>query len=196
MPKMTINQSIILRSKIALIFIFLFFVSSCNNSNPKKENALSSKELEFIKEQNDWDSSSEMVKKITHSAHGIVRGVQWGQKLEQIKESVELSEVQPNQGKSFTQYLDDSDLNFVDITYSIAEDQKVSQITLDVFLENQEEVGNLNKELINYLNVKFGDSQNVNKKTVWNKNKNTQIILEDVSTSKDPGIKLIFSKKN
>ena len=41
-------------------------------------------------------------------------------------------------------------------------------------------------------------SKNVNNgnKIIWEKDKKTLVILQDVSTVKDPGIKLVFSKKD
>jgi hypothetical protein len=81
------------------------------------------------------------------SPKGLIRGVDWGLSLNDLKETVELSEVQPSQGKSYTQYLDDSDLNFVDITYLQREGQSIHEISLDIFLENKEDVTELIKEL-------------------------------------------------
>ena len=172
---------------------FLFF---CGESNSTKDKALSSVQKNALQQQKMWDSSSELFKKITKSSNGIIRGVDFGQDLQEIKEVVEVSEVQPELGKSFTQFLDDSDLNFVDITYQTNSDQKITQITLDVFLDESKEVGDLLLEFKSYFDLKFGKSQMSDNKYQWLQNKNTQVILEDVSTSKDPGIKMIFSKKN
>jgi predicted nucleic acid-binding protein len=171
----------------------LFF---CGESNSTKDKALSSVQKNAFEQQKIWDSSSELFKKITKSSNGIIRSVNWGQDLQDIKEVVEVSEVQPEQGKSFTQFLDDSDLNFVDITYQTNADQKITQITLDVFLDESKEVGDLFLEFKSYFDLKFGKSQMSDNKYQWLQNKNTQVILEDVSTSKDPGINMIFSKKN
>jgi len=181
-----------------LIFLgsFVCLFVSCNNSNTDSEKSLNSLEQKKALEEKSWDLSSELFKKITKSSSGIIRGVNWGQDLRDIKEVVEVSEVQPDQGKSFTQFLDDSDLNFVDITYQTNSDQKITQITLDVFLDERKEVGDLLQEFKNYFDVKFGKNQIADNKYQWMRNKNTQVTLEDVSTSKDPGIKLVFSKKN
>jgi hypothetical protein len=65
-----------------------------------------------------------------------------------------------------------------------------------VFLDESKEVGDLLLEFKSYFDLKFGRSQLSDNKYQWLQNKNTQVILEDVSTSKDPGIKMIFSKKN
>ncbi len=181
--------------KIFLLFVLGFvFCMSCSQSDKQAEKSLSANELALIEQQKAWEKSSDLVKKITHSSKGLIRGVHWGQSLSDIKETVELSEVQPNQGKSFTQYLDDSDLNFVDITYLHGEGQLINEITLDIFLEEREDVTQLITDLTEYFNVKFGKSLVKGVKINWTSYKNTQIQLEDVSTSKDPGIKVVFKK--
>jgi len=167
---------------------------SCNQSNKQSEKVLTANDLTLIMQQKAWEESSDFVKKITMSPKGLIRGVDWGLSLNDLKETVELSEVQPNQGKSYTQYLDDSDLNFVDITYLQREGQSIHEISLDIFLENKEDVTELIKELSDFLNLKFGKSNVLGSKVIWSKYKNTQIQLEDVSTSKDLGIKVVFKK--
>ncbi|MHA8051406.1 hypothetical protein V7S79_09815 [Aquirufa sp. ROCK-SH2] len=169
-------------------------INACSQSDKKADKVLSPEELTRIKEQQAWESSSNLVKNITHSSKGLIRGVSWGQSLTNLKETVELSEVQPSQGKSFTQYLDDSDLNFVDITYLQNDKQLIHEITLDIFLEDKKEVTQLITDLKDYFNLKFGESNRSGSKVIWSNYKNTRIDLEDVSTSKDPGIKVIFKK--
>jgi hypothetical protein len=184
-------------SNLVIFQLFLFsvvFFMSCNQSNKQSEKVLTANDLTLIMQQKAWEESSDFVKKITMSPKGLIRGVDWGLSLNDLKETVELSEVQPSQGKSYTQYLDDSDLNFVDITYLQREGQSIHEISLDIFLENKEDVTELIKELSDFLNLKFGKSNVLGSKVIWSKYKNTQIQLEDVSTSKDLGIKVVFKK--
>ena len=49
-----------------------------------------------------------------------------------------------------------------------------------------------NASVVKYLDAKFGPSEANGKSVLWTKNKNTRIELENVSTLKDPGIKLSF----
>jgi hypothetical protein len=44
-----------------------------------------------------------------------------------------------------------------------------------------------------YLDAKFGPSEIKGKEINWTKNNNTRIHLENVSTPKDPGIKISFT---
>lgn len=191
---MSIKSAISSINKFQFFLIAFFMINACSQSDKKADKVLSPEELTRIKEQEAWDSSSDLVKKITNSSEGLIRGVSWSQNLDNLKETVELSEVQPSQGKSFTQYLDDSDLNFVDITYLQGNDRLIHEITLDIFLEDKKEVAQLITDLKDYFNLKFGESKRSGSKVIWDNYKNTRIDLEDVSTSKDPGIKVIFKK--
>jgi hypothetical protein len=63
-----------------------------------------------------WSASGEWVQKLTVSPTNIVRNASWGQDFSSINDSLELAESQPEKGKSYTLYFDDTDLNFSDIT--------------------------------------------------------------------------------
>jgi hypothetical protein len=115
--------------------------------------------------------------------------------ISQIQESVELAESQPTSGKSYSLYFDDSDLNFADITYIGNDQGKLNEIDLDIYVEENAQVIELQSSIKTYFDVKFGPSKTARKKTLWSQNKNTQVELEDVSTSKDPGIKIILKAK-
>jgi hypothetical protein len=107
---------------------------------------------------------------------------------------LELSENQPATGKSFTLYLDNSDLNFADITYIPDAKNQIKEIDIDVFLEENDQVLELIEGFQTYLNAKIGPSKAEGKKIQWGPKQNTQVTLEDMSTAKDPGIKLIFKQ--
>lgn len=179
-------------------FIFLWVAllfSACSSSNesdkPYKEAEISAAEKLQIEA---WDDLSPIAQKILGSYKGIIRDKTWGQEIETIQESLEKSENQPTNGVSFTNYLDESDLNFVDISYT-GNEGKLNAIKFDVFLEETADVRSLKTELVTFLNKKFSKPRNSNVlKTIW-RNEKTQIILEDVSTSKDPGLQLIFSEQ-
>jgi hypothetical protein len=178
----------------SLNFLSFYLFISCGEPNSRKDKGQDLIETKRLNEQKVWEASSELFRKITKSSQGLIRGVNLGQNIKEINEDADLSEVQPNQGRSYTQYLDDSDVNFVDITYLTNSDGKILQITLDIFLDEREEVGELMLELRSYFDVKLGKSQSNNNKTQWLENKNTQVVLENVSSSKDPGIKILFSR--
>lgn len=177
-------------------FIFLSSVGvilhSCSQEKQSetKENA----QAEAI--QTAWEDSGEWVQKLTLSPGKIVRNANWGQDFGSVNDSLELAESQPEKGKSYTLYFDESDLNFSDISYIPNEQNKLHEIVFDIFVESSEDVQPLIDQWKKYLDAKFGPSEANGKSVLWTKNKNTRINLENVSTSKDPGIKISFKAAN
>jgi hypothetical protein len=183
-------KSIILILTSTLVFF------SCNSSQEKgKEGASSTSEIEQ-RVLNAWEQSGDMVQKITISPKGVIRDKEWGVSIDSLQEKLELAENQPANGKSYTLYFDNSDLNFTDISYLSDNQQKLTEIDFDIFVETKSQVEELKGKFTDYLQVKFGASKIEGNKIIWEKDVNTQVTLQDVSTLKDPGIKLVFSRKN
>jgi hypothetical protein len=143
-----------------------------------------------------WSASGEWVQKLTVSPTHIVRNTTWGQDFTTLNDSLEVAESQPENGKSYTLYFDDTDLNFSDITYIPNDQNKLQEITFDIFVDSAEDVQPLIDQWKGYLEVKFGPSETKGTQVLWTKNKNTRIQLENVSTPKDPGIKISFNAVN
>ena len=179
----------------ALIISFLIISNACQTTSDKQEANQNNLESKKQAKQKAWDESTPLLQRITLGSEGIIRNVTWGQDMSTIAEKVELSETQPSVGKSYTQFFDDTDLNFVDITYLPDENNKVKGIILNIFLEEQDDVLDLTANFKEYLGNIYGNGRGSAKKIVW-KNENTQVILEDVGTPKDPGIQVVFSKIN
>jgi len=181
---------------IILILTFTLVFFSCNSSQEKgKEGASSTSEIEQ-RVLNAWEQSGDMVQKITISPKGVIRDKEWGVSIDSLQEKLELAENQPANGKSYTLYFDNSDLNFTDISYLSDNQQKLTEIDFDIFVETKSQVEELKGKFTDYLQVKFGASKIEGNKIIWEKDVNTQVTLQDVSTLKDPGIKLVFSRKN
>ena len=172
----------------------MFF--SCNSSQENgKEGASNTSEIDQ-RVLNAWEQSGDLVQKITLSSKGVVRNQAWGISIDSLQEKLELAENQPASGKSYTLYFDDSDLNFTDISYLGDDQQKLTEIDFDIFVETKSQVEELKAKFTTYLQVKFGAYKTEGTKIIWEKDKNTMVILQDVSTVKDPGIKLVFLRKN
>jgi hypothetical protein len=139
-----------------------------------------------------WEKSGDWVKKLSVSPQKIIRNTNWGQDFTTLNDSLDLAESQPEKGKSYTVYFDDTDLNFSDITYIPNEQNKLEEIDFDIFVESSADVQPLIDHWKTYLDVKFGLSEVKGKEILWTKNKNTRIKLENVSSLKDPGIKISF----
>ena len=181
---------------IILVFTSTLVFFSCNSTQENGKNGTSNtSELDQIT-LNAWEKSGDLVQKITLSSKGVIRNKVWGISIDSLQEKLELAENQPANGKSYTLYFDDSDLNFTDISYLSDSQQKLTEIDFDIFVETKSQVEDLKEKFTTYLQVKFGASKTEGNKIIWEKDKNTQVILQDVSTDKDPGIKLVFSRKN
>ena len=171
---------------IVLILTSTLVFFSCNSSQENGKEGAS----------NTWEQSGDMVQKITISPKGVIRNNEWGIPIDSLQEKLELAENQPANGKSYTLYFDNSDLNFTDISYLSDNQQKLKEIDFDIFVETKPQVEELKEKFTNYLQVKFGASKTEGNKIIWEKDKKTLVILQDVSTVKDPGIKLVFLRKN
>lgn len=181
---------------IVLILTSTLVFFSCNSSQENgKEGASNTSEIDQ-RVLNAWEQSGDLVQKITLSSKGVVRNQVWGISIDSLQEKLELAENQLASGKSYTLYFDDSDLNFTDISYLGDDQQKLTEIDFDIFVETKSQVEELKAKFTTYLQVKFGAYKTEGTKIIWEKDKNTMVILQDVSTVKDPGIKLVFSRKN
>jgi hypothetical protein len=181
---------------IVLILTSTLVFFSCNSSQENgKEGASNTSEIDQ-RVLNAWEQSGDLVQKITLSSKGVVRNQVWGISIDSLQEKLELAENQLVSGKSYTLYFDDSDLNFTDISYLGDDQQKLTEIDFDIFVETKSQVEELKAKFTTYLQVKFGAYKTEGTKIIWEKDKNTMVILQDVSTVKDPGIKLVFSRKN
>jgi hypothetical protein len=115
--------------------------------------------------------------------------------MNSIVESAPLSETQPDNGKSYTEYFDDTDLNFADILYVNDSENKIGAISVDVFIEKQASVDSLMNEFKGYFDKKYGQGKGISKMTVWKlAGTDNELLLQNVSTAKDPGLKIIFAK--
>lgn len=145
---------------------------------------------------NTLDDYSVSFKAILKTDAGMVRGLSIGDEMRAVVESAPLSESQPDNGKSYTEYFDDTDLNFADILYINDSENKISAISVDVFIEKQVEVDSLMNELKGYFDKKYGQGKGISKMTVWKlAGGDNELMLQDVSTAKDPGLKIIFARR-
>jgi hypothetical protein len=179
-----------------LLGISLLLCFGCDQTASRNENTNAANEQQR-KTQLFWRAASSTFQKITLSDSAVVRRVSWNQALNSLQEKIELAEIQPSSGQSYSLYLDESDLNFVDISYQTDAKNQIIKIGFDIYLENKLEADELLAEFDAYFQLKYGSKTISQKKNSWKSEKNnTQIELEDVSTSKDPGIKLMYSYIN
>ena len=181
--------------KIGIFAFSSIYLMSCSNTSEKvnsdTEIKLSAGDLKL---RDAWEKLSPTSQKILGSFVGIIRDKNWGESLNKITENLEKSETQPNEGVSYSLYFDETDLNFVDISY-IGQSGKLNQIIFDIYLEEPSEVQKIKDEFITFLTCKYGQNEKKDLELIWDKNQKTRIQLTDMSTEKDPGLKLEFVEK-
>lgn len=190
--KNPLNKQIVSLLPIFIFFTAMICLESCSQDK-QSENA-DSAQTEAITAA--WEDSGDWVQKLSLSPNKIIRNTTWGQDFNSIQDSLDLAEAQPDKGKSYTLYFDESDLNFSDITYVPNEQNKLVEINFDIFVDAAQDVQPLIDQWKGYLDSKFGASEVSGQQILWVKNKNTRILLENVSTPKDPGIKISFKAAN
>lgn len=175
--------------------VIVGLMTGCNQDKGDGEHANGSK-ISQTESQKYWSSASKTFQKITLSDTAVVRNIRWLQSLSSLNEKIELSESQPANGKSYSLYLDDSDLNFVDIVYHTNNQNQIIQVVFDIYVEDKTETNKLLGEFEQYFSVKFGQKKTAEKGSKWISKDKTNIHIENVSTPKDPGIKLTYSLIN
>ena len=190
--KNPLNKLLVPLKSIIVVFSLGGILYSCNQE--KQSENVASNQTEAVSTA--WKESGEWVQKLSLSPEKIIRNADWGQDFESLKDTLELAESQPDKGKSYTLYFDETDLNFSDITYVPNEQNKLVEINFDIFVDAAEDVQPLIDQWKGYLDSKFGVSEVKGKQILWEKDKNTRILLENVSTPKDPGIKISFKAAN
>lgn len=190
--KNPLNKLFVPLMSIIAVLILPMTLQSC--SQEKQSENVAKDQTEAISAA--WEESGEWVQKLSLSPSKIIRNASWGQDFASLQDTLELAESQPDKGKSYTLYFDDTDLNFSDITYIPNDQNKLTEIDFDIFVDSSEDVQPLIDKWKGYLDSKFGASEVKGQQILWAKDKNTRILLENVSTPKDPGIKLSFKSAN
>jgi len=176
-----------------VLFILILAQMSCKDKKQTFEHT--SVAVDSTSQVPAFKEYSEVFRAILKTDFGMVRGLSIGDEMKSIVESAPLSETQPNDGKSYTEYFDDTDLNFADILYVNNSENKIGAISIDVFIEKQTSVDSLMNEFKVYFDKKYGQGKGISKMTIWKlAGSNNELLLQNVSTAKDPGLKIIFAK--
>lgn len=196
---MLLNHSFIVKKQI-LLFCSIFLLGGLQACQEKKSNdqiQVNSLDATTNNQGSDLNNYSPIFQSILKSDAGMARGVSLGDTFDGIKESTLPSETQPDNGRSYTEYFDNTDLNFADILYSKDNTNKVSEIAIDVYIEKQPTVDSLFQEFKSYFNKKYGAGTDKTKTTSWEIADGKQLlVLQNVSTQKDPGFKIVFANKS
>jgi hypothetical protein len=168
---------------------------SCQDKKQSSETETSLVADSTSTNSSELENNSPVFKAVLKTNAGMVRGISVGDDFGTIKESAPLSESQPENGKSFTESFDDMGLNFADVLYVKNVDNKVGAISIDIFVEKQAAVDSLMNEFKGHFDSKYGVGKGISKMMVWKLPDGLNVLkLQNVSTAKDPGLKIIFAK--
>ena len=184
-----------MKNSYAFLALLLLVMSQMSCQDKKQANETTSITVDSTAKIPSLENYSPVFNAILKTDAGMVRGLSIGDDMNSIVESAPPSETQPNHGKSYTEYFDDTDLNFADILYVNDSENKISAISVDIFIEKQASVDSLMNELKGYFDKKYGSGKGISKMTVWKlAETDNELLLQNVSTAKDPGLKVIFAK--
>jgi hypothetical protein len=175
------------------LIIVSLLLNSCGDNKQESQNETTTSSDSSVKRIS-IENYTPVFKQIMKSDAGMARGVSIGDKIETLQETILPSESQPENGKSFTVYFDGSDLNFADIIYAKNAENNISAISIDIFIENKTEVDSLMKEFIDFFDKKYGEGKGISKMVTWQMPDGNNLMVQDVSTEKDPGLKIVFAK--
>ncbi|MEA5460711.1 hypothetical protein VB796_16760 [Arcicella sp. LKC2W] len=180
---------------VYLSIIFVAFVQiSCQDKKQTSE-ADTTANADTTAKVASLENYSVIFQAVLKSDAGMARGVSIGDNIETIQETTLPAETQPENGKGFTEYFDSSDLNFADIAYLKDTENKVGAISIDIYIERQTAVDSLMNEFKGYFDKKYGQGKGISKMTTWKlSDSQNELLLQNVSTAKDPGLKIIFAK--
>jgi hypothetical protein len=181
------------KNYILLTLMFAFLMISCGDKKQESQTEVAASG-DSSNVRISIDSYSPIFKQIMKSDAGMARGVNIGDKIETIQEVTPLTENQPENGKSYTVYFDGTDLNFADILYANDAENNIGAISIDVFIEKTTDVENLMKEFVDFFNKKYGTGKGISKMMTWRLPDGNILSVQDVSTAKDPGLKIVFAK--
>ncbi|MEA5405808.1 hypothetical protein VB776_22910 [Arcicella sp. DC2W] len=180
-------------------FYFLIFFALLVACQEKKESTQteSNASVNLTEGSSALENYSTIFQAILKTDTGMARGVKIGDNIDTINETTLPSETPAENGKSFTEYFDDTDLNFADILYVKSPDNKVEAITIDVYIERQTAVDSLMNEFKGYFETKYGKGVSKDKSIIWQlADGNNNVLIQNVSTEKDPGMKIVFANKD
>jgi hypothetical protein len=149
-----------------------------------------------IPEKPAFDAYSSKFQKIIKTEDGILRGVNFGDNLEEVilkEDTIPLED--STQYISFTVKLDEGEDEITDVLYFFDEHKKIKGFRLDIYLNNKKAVDSLSQEFTTYFTDRYGSPvMQENKAVAWNGLDETKIVMKDVGIKESPGLQIQIAK--
>lgn len=168
---------------------------SCQENNKKEEtqNMEEPVEAKPVATLNEYSSKFQ---KIVKSDEGIIRGVNFGDPLDEVivkEDTIPLED--STRYVSFTVKLDEEEEEITDILYYFDNNRKISGFRLDIYLNNKRAVDSISREFITFFTDRYGKPSVQEKKaTAWTGLDNTKIVMKDVGIKESPGLQIQIAR--
>lgn len=175
--------------KIYYCFLILFIIAC---SNPKKTETVEVLNPPPPKAAN-TSNVQKLLRTIMGTGEGLLRGIQFGDAIADVKkkEKAELFEEE----ESHVGYTFDTDnLETIDILYQKDQENRVSGIELDIYMNTDSSNDSLKNELINQFNTKYGKPLSNTEIPTWEIKPNGQVSIKVVKNKLDRGLELRYTQ--
>jgi len=175
--------------------LLLYLSIACSEQTPEEQ-----KEVAVLADTTEnktaFASYSSKFQKIVKTEEGVIRGVDFGDALEDVITKEDTIPLEDSTSfVSFTVALDNQEDEITDILYYFDDNKKINGFRLDVYLDNAQAVDSLYKEFNMYFTEKYGSPVIKEVKTIaWNAADNTKIVMKDVGIKESPGLQLQIAK--
>jgi hypothetical protein len=178
---------------ICLLLLYITF--ACNEQSTVEQTEVATV-ADTTESKMAFGSYSPKLQKIVKSEEGIIRGVNFGDALEDVitrEDTIPLEDSTNFVG--FTVALDNKEDEITDVLYYFDKNKKISGFRLDVYLDNSQAVDTLYREFTTYFTDRYGSPVIKEVKTIaWNGADNTKIVMKDVGIKESPGLQIQIAR--
>lgn len=183
-----------MKNILLLCFLFCGLLIACSE-RPSNE-SVATAENEAKETKTAFNDYSPKFRKIVKTEDGILRGVNFGDNLEEVivkEDTIPLED--STQYISFTVKLDEDEDEITDVLYYFDQNRKIRGFRLDIYLNNTYAVDSLSKEFRTYFTSRYGNPVMQEKKAIaWNGLDQTKIVMKDVGIKEAPGLQIQIAR--
>ncbi len=131
------------------------------------------------------------LQKIVKSDTGILRGINFGDDVEKVKESENTAPLEDSTDH-LGYRIDLGNYEDLDVRYHLNPKQQVWGFTMDIYLDEQSSVDSLFSDFRNYFSERFGTNNFDNQRNMlaWNIADSLKVIVKDVGIKQAPGLQV------
>ncbi len=170
------------------IFLMMLVTAACDTKQKQTTQTTDSTIAPTVAVTDVSQPMSERLTRLGLTSDSHWRGLNLGDAFDSVKKA-EKGEPFEQDARHVGYAVDFPNLESMDVLYE-QENEKISAITTDLYLNNRATVDAYQKELSDYFSARYGTPKTINGGPVWNGPANEQISLADVSKGKDFGLKV------